>query len=114
MSDTHGTVSLTFLFPTNNVSSSLVNTAKDLGVRIVFDLGSEDPSVYQARLVVADASNDTVDLKISSNWLSDPNLTAILKEVDVQRVWVELEPDVFWKILTLSWIKSGYYPQTSK
>jgi malonyl CoA-acyl carrier protein transacylase len=92
MSDTHGPASLTFLFPTNNVSSSLVNTAKDLGVRIVFDLGSEDPSVYQARLVVADASNDTVDLKISSNWLSDPNLTAILKEVDVQRVWVELEP----------------------
>ncbi|MGA8830882.1 MAG: acyltransferase domain-containing protein, partial [Desulfomonilaceae bacterium] len=92
MSHTYDPVSLTFLFPTNNVSSSLVNTAKNLGVRVVFDLGSENPSAYQAGLLVADASNSTVDLKVSPNWLSDPNLTATLKEIDVQRVWVELAP----------------------
>ncbi len=92
MSHTYNPVSLTFLFPTNNISSSLINTAKNVGIRVVFDLGSENPSAYQASLLVADASNNTVDLKVSPNWLSAPNLTSILKEIDVQRVWVELEP----------------------
>lgn len=92
MSITYDHVSLTFLFQVNDISSSLVNTARDLGVRIVFDLGSENPSLYQAGLLVADASKDVVDLKISPRFLGHPELVSVLNEIDVRRVWVDLEP----------------------
>lgn len=92
MSITYDHVSLTFLFQPNDISSSLVNTARDLGIRIVFDLGSENPSLYQAGLLVADASKDVVDLKISPRFLGHPELVSVLKEIDVRRVWVDLEP----------------------
>ncbi len=92
MSHINDPVSLTFLCKPNDISSSLINTARNIGVRVAFDLGSASPAVYQGKLLVSDASKDTVDLKISPALLSDPGLISILREIDVARLWVELEP----------------------
>ena len=92
MSHINDPVSLTFLCKPNDISSSLINTARNIGVRVAFDLGSASPAVYQGKLLVSDASKDTVDLKISPALLSDPGLISIMREIDVARLWVELEP----------------------
>ncbi|MGC8660174.1 MAG: nitronate monooxygenase, partial [Desulfomonilaceae bacterium] len=92
MSLRNNPVSLTFVFRPADISPSLVNIAQNLGIRIIFDLGSQNPSNYQAQLLMADASKDTVDLKISPKWLSNPDLVSTLRETDIRRVWVDLEP----------------------
>ncbi|MCL5124085.1 MAG: SDR family NAD(P)-dependent oxidoreductase [Deltaproteobacteria bacterium] len=92
MSLTNSPVSLTFVFRPDDISPSLINIAQNQGIRIVFDLGSQNPSDYQARLLIADASKDTVDLKISPKWLLNSDLVSTLREVDIRRVWVDLEP----------------------
>jgi malonyl CoA-acyl carrier protein transacylase len=92
MSVTCDHASLIFLFQADNISSALIDTAKDLNVRVAFDLGSENPSVHQTSLLVADASQDVVDLKIFPDVLSDPKLGPTLREIDVRRIWLDMEP----------------------
>ena len=84
--------SIAFLWRPEDISSSVVQTARSTGSRAIFDLSLSDMESVGKALLQADAGADAVDLKISPSFLMQDQLEAFLEDTDVSRIWVELHP----------------------
>ena len=104
MSDNFDTPVIAFVWRPEEIKSSVVETARRTGTRIIFDLSQADLNAVGINLLHADASNDVVDLKISPAALLDSGIAEFLEETAINRLWVEFQPrnldnaaDKFWK-----------------
>lgn len=92
MSDNFEAPMIAFLWRPDEIKSSVVETARSTGARIVFDLSQADLNSVGFTLLQADAASDVVDLKISPAGLMDSALVEFLEENGINRVWVEFLP----------------------
>ncbi|HMK33423.1 MAG TPA: SDR family NAD(P)-dependent oxidoreductase [Desulfomonilaceae bacterium] len=83
---------IAFVWRPKDIASSVVETARRTGTRIVFDICDVDMESAGMALLQADASGDAVDLKVSPGALEDPKFAGVLQELGVDRIWVELHP----------------------
>ncbi len=103
MSDNFDTPVIAFMWRPEEIKSSVVETARRTGARIIFDLSQADLNAVGINLLHADASNDVVDLKISPAALLDSGIAEFLEETAINRLWVEFQPriddaaDKFWE-----------------
>jgi acyl transferase domain-containing protein/NAD(P)H-dependent flavin oxidoreductase YrpB (nitropropane dioxygenase family)/NAD(P)-dependent dehydrogenase (short-subunit alcohol dehydrogenase family)/acyl carrier protein len=81
-----------FVWRHQDITSSVVEAARRTAAKAVFDLTRTDPASMAGALLKADASNETVHLKVSPEALLDPRLEELLSETGIHTVWVELHP----------------------
>ncbi|MBI5250247.1 MAG: acyltransferase domain-containing protein, partial [Desulfomonile tiedjei] len=105
MSDNFDAPVIAFVWRPEEIKSSVVETARSTGARIIFDLSQADLNNVGIALLQADASNDVVDLKISSAALMDAGIFEFLEETGISRVWVEFQPCLLNKGTESFWQK---------
>ncbi len=85
---------LAFVWQPIHIKSSVVETARQTGTRIIFDLSHADWNASGISLLQADADPDHVHLKLPQTALSDPHLEEFLRDTGLRTAWIELHPHV--------------------
>lgn len=85
---------IAFVWRPQEITSSVVEMARQTKTRVIFDLTSIDPKSAGPALLQADASSDAVDLKIDQSMLVQPDLEDLIEETDISTLWVELHPSL--------------------
>lgn len=83
---------ISFLWRHNEIASSVVEASRSTGARALFDIEPLDLDAAATALLKADVSGETSDLKLSPEALFDPALEELLRDTDVDTIWVELHP----------------------
>ena len=83
--------SIMFVWRTNEITSAVVEQARNNRVRALFDLSSYSFEKASAALLMADASKDCADVKVSPSGLEGDSLREFMLETGLDRLWVEIE-----------------------
>lgn len=83
--------SIMFVWRTNEITSAVVEQARNNRVRALFDLSSFPLEKAAAALLMADASNECVDVKVSSSDLKSDSVGEFLLETGLDRIWVDAD-----------------------
>jgi len=81
-----------FLWQPEEITSSVVESARRTRTRAIFDLSSTGLKSAGMALLQADADGDVADLKISTGALMDASLEEFLEDTGIRRIWVEIHP----------------------
>ena len=81
---------IAFLWRPREITSSVVDMSRRTGTRALFDVSAVNWDSAGRALLHADASADSVELKISGHQLMDPGLEDFLKETAIETIWVQL------------------------
>ena len=84
--------SIAFLWRDNDITSAVVETARQTGTKALIDLSASQSQVDSAAqaLLYADADGNSVELKVSPSAILGHTLNHILHETGINRVWIEL------------------------
>jgi len=80
---------IAFLWRPRDITSSVVDMSRRTGTRAIFDLSTTNLDSAGRALLQADASVDSVELKISASQLMDPGLEDFLRETALENIWME-------------------------
>ena len=83
--------SIMFVWRTNEITSAVVEQARNNRVRALFDLSSYTFEKAAAALLMADVSKDCVDVKVSPSDLEGDSVREFMLETGLDRLWVEIE-----------------------
>lgn len=92
MSDNFEAPVIAFVWRPEEIKSSVVETARRTGTRIIFDLSQTNWNSVGITLLQADATHDAVDLKLSPAAVMDADVTEFLEETGINRAWIEVQP----------------------
>ena len=83
---------ITFLYSPEHITSSVVQSARNSGTGIIYDLSRTEIAAVTPAMLHAGATGIAVQLKIRPETLADSEAMALIRECAIATLWMELHP----------------------